>query len=730
MSIVIRGPGWGRVSWELPASRLRRTPESIVKGGRRTTYELAAAIAATGRKVELRGAIIEPVFEEICSAAGARPTLDLAPRLPTAADTILFGEGWPNPLYAPYVLSGARCIMMILGPPGLAGWPYTEDAWEKPDPLTVDPHALARPEHFRAIAGLGCEMWTNSSGIAAASHAAGVQCAYIGSGQPQLFPEPVDKEFDLVVLEHNRWAPLALAVAESAGRSLLRVPRSDHDSVLRQLGSARILVWPSRIEGHSRIQVEARAMGTVPVALSSNRFAEGLSEEGGAVSVDSVEEMAPAITDLLDRPDELARLAALAAESARAHVDWDSYVERVDAVLSAAPPATEGAAAKDRIVGELARNEYRLRAQIAAAQESAGKDAGQTAPRARGRAGLSALWRRARGRGGRRTPARLRPRRPAAPAGGKPTVYVAGGYLPRGGGYMAYHLGRIVAERFDRRCRVVTLKGESAGHGRWQYPEVYEAVSREEMESAITDDDLLIANPSFSANQFGVRLRGRKLMYVQGFGRPVIDGFFNGYVCASDFLRDLLRTLYSIEAPVIPPFAHLDRIPAGPPWRERPGERILVVTKTYGEGLLERVESVMRRAHREIPYSLSVAEPMAHAALLERMSQHRYFLSLSPREGFGLIQLEAMAAGCAVAGFHGGGGMHFMRPGHNCEAVGYPAVEALCEGLAKVLTDAGAAEQLAARGRETAMAYDLAAFEERWVAYLEGFLDRRANVLR
>ena len=55
---------------------------------------------------------------------------------------------------------------------------------------------------------------------------------------------------------------------------------------------------------------------------------------------------------------------------------------------------------------------------------------------------------------------------------------------------------------------------------------------------------------------------------------------------------------------------------------------------------------------------------LAHEALLERMSEHRYFLTLSPSEGFGLTQLEAMAAGCTVAGFHGGGGtaLHARRP--------------------------------------------------------------------
>jgi len=726
--IVVRVAGRGTTKWELPGARFRRRPLDVVKGGRRTMYELAAAIAATGREVELRGTIAKSAFEEVCAAAGARPILDFSPRLPTPDDTIVFAEGWPDPLYAPYVFSGARCIMMLLAPPGFAGWPYTEDAWEKPDPLTVDPDALGRPEHFHGIAGLGCELWTHSRGLQTAAREAGIECAYIGSGQPEPFPPVVAKEHDLVVLEHNRWAPLAIEVAERVDGGLLRIPTADHAAVLRGLGSARVLVWPSRVEGHSRVQVEARAMGTVPVALSTNRFAEGLGEAGGAVVVGSPDEMAPAISELLARPAELQRLSALASESARAQVDWEGYVERIDAVLSQPQSPRPGAGARDRITRALANHEHRLRSRIAVLEQAA---EGDTAPPERkpGRGGLRGLLGR-------------RPRRDAHRAGGPeapppverttragPTVYVVGGYVPRGGGYMTYHVGRVVAERLGRRCRVVTVKGEAHDHGRWPYPEVYPVITRRQMEAEIANEDLLITNPSFSRNQFGLRLPGRKLMYVQGFGSlPEIDGFCDAYVCASSFLSELLQRVYGIESPVIPPFVHLDRVPEGLPWRDRDPRSVLVFAKSYGEGMLARLEAIVRREYPRLAYSLRLIQPMSHTELLELMTRHRYFLSLSPREGFGLTPLEAMAGGCAVMGFHGGGGTHFMRPGHNCEAVSYPDLEGLAAGLARVLADDEHGARIAARGRETAREYDLARFEGLWAGFLDGFLESEAEL--
>ncbi|MEI7664607.1 MAG: glycosyltransferase [Synechococcaceae cyanobacterium ELA263] len=60
------------------------------------------------------------------------------------------------------------------------------------------------------------------------------------------------------------------------------------------------------------------------------------------------------------------------------------------------------------------------------------------------------------------------------------------------------------------------------------------------------------------------------------------------------------------------------------------------------------------------------AEPlheMSHADLAERLNQARIFLSFGHPEGFGLPVLEAMAAGCWVVGYSGGGADELFRLG-------------------------------------------------------------------
>jgi Glycosyl transferases group 1 len=298
------------------------------------------AVAATGREVELRGLIDEGALQRTARAAGAAPRVGLPPRLPEADDLVVVPEGHVTPLpYARLALSPARPVVAVLAPPGLFGWPFSPEPWDRPDHLSVDPAALARPEHFQRMAEAGFELWTQSPGIAEAAARAGVRCSWIGGGSPLPFPDPQPKRFDVVTVTDNRWADLARTAVAGLNRSHLPIPRVAHDEMLRLLGLGRVLAWPSRVEGHARIQVEARAMGTVPVALSTNPFADGLDEKNGAVLVDTVEEIAPRIEELLEDRDLLAELSSRARESARSQMDWDTFVARVDEALRLDPGA-------------------------------------------------------------------------------------------------------------------------------------------------------------------------------------------------------------------------------------------------------------------------------------------------------------------------------------------------------------------------------------------------------
>jgi glycosyltransferase involved in cell wall biosynthesis len=327
----------GDPGWDLEEARPYDPPS--VGGGIRTLYEVAAALVVAGRDVELRGVIAQRVLGEVCAAAGAWPKLPAHPRPPTANDTVIVPEGISDPeVHARLVLSPARTVLLMLGPLGLIGWPFA-DGWSPPDPLTVDVDAVARPEHFRAAAALGYELWTHTPGLQHAAEAAGVPCRFIGNGVPGGYPTPARKrDIDVGWLQENRWADLSRTVVDrltALGIECAAIPAASQREVLDYFARTRVLLHPLRIEGHSRIGCEARAMGAVPAVLRSNPYAVGLDDAGGALAVDTLPELADAVAGLLAAPAALERLSAAGMRSARRQVDWGVFVSRVDAAYAA-----------------------------------------------------------------------------------------------------------------------------------------------------------------------------------------------------------------------------------------------------------------------------------------------------------------------------------------------------------------------------------------------------------
>jgi hypothetical protein len=304
------------------------------------------------------------------------------------------------------------------------------------------------------------------------------------------------------------------------------------------------------------------------------------------------------------------------------------------------------------------------------------------------------------------------------------TAYVMGGYAPNGGGYMAYHVGRILEKHFGYVCRVVRVADEDKNPV-YAYPDRYDVVNPAFLESNITERDILVINPSFSHLQYGFRLPGRKLMYIQGFNTyNVMDGFCDYYVCVSRFVQDFIGLIYGLTPPVIPAFIHTDLIPECRSWGDRPSNSVLIHGKVYRDALIQKLTSTMRARYPDISCQLVAPVPSDHRAFLRQLGQHRYLLTLSPCEGFGLVPLEAMACGSTVVGFHGGGGTEFMRPGVNCQVTEYPRVVQVADLLADVIRNPDNAEKLALQASKDAQQYSYEVFAQRWIQYLTEVLSR------
>jgi len=286
---------------------------------------------------------------------------------------------------------------------------------------------------------------------------------------------------------------------------------------------------------------------------------------------------------------------------------------------------------------------------------------------------------------------------------------------------MAYHLGRILHLDFGIEAISVKVGNEHVDHGVFTYDLLIPTISIDDLSRTITDEDILIVNPSFSNLLLGWKLPGFKISYVQGFTTyTILDRKFNHYVAVSQFVQQFLRAVYAIDAPVIPAFIHVDKIPVTGDWTSRPEGIVL----PYQKGIPEIWDVSYRRLQELVKARKSAivfAEPIfggrfrPQSELLSIIGKYRYLLLLSAAEGLPLVPLEAMAMGTVVVGYDGFGGRHYLRPGVNCAVAPYADIEQVAELLIDALNSPAKTFAMSENARETAMQYSYSAFRQNWL---------------
>ncbi|HEX7021504.1 MAG TPA: glycosyltransferase, partial [Trueperaceae bacterium] len=253
-------------------------------------------------------------------------------------------------------------------------------------------------------------------------------------------------------------------------------------------------------------------------------------------------------------------------------------------------------------------------------------------------------------------------------------------------------------------------------------------ISLEAFRQHVAPDDILVVNPSFSSHMLGLGVKCRKICYVQHFNTfEVIDGFFDLYVSVSKFVARFLEQAYRIRTEIVWPFVMNAGARDDFPWFQR-NTRVLVLQKggaivrpLLGE-LVSRFESSYGSLENRIEM---LPTGLPHPRVLEKFQESRYCLGLSPCEGFGLMPVEAMAAGCTVVGFDGVGGRDHLRDGKNAAVVAYPDVGGLAARLHRVLSKDRWAEKLAKNGKATAAQFCVARFYSEWSRILSRFVRQR-----
>lgn len=309
-------------------------------------------------------------------------------------------------------------------------------------------------------------------------------------------------------------------------------------------------------------------------------------------------------------------------------------------------------------------------------------------------------------------------------------AFIAGALLPTGGAYMAYHVGRLLARHFGYELYDVAMAPPEKRL--FEYDTPMATISKEEMEHQIKHDDLLIVNPAFSEYLYGLRLPGRKIMYVQGFRKLlVMDCHCDLYVSVSQMVSRHIHTLYNISSPVIPAFVQLNMLPKTLPWYERPAGSALVYAKDNSADHQNLYQYVYEKLYHQAP-DIDISKvldgrELSREQFLEKIGSVRYLINLSLAEGFGLVPLEAMAMGTCVLGLDGLSGRDYMQIGHNCLVESMTDLRALPDSIINAFRDERLASACAENGKRTAANYGHGPFKKAWLRQLAQFLQRAPN---
>jgi hypothetical protein len=263
-------------------------------------------------------------------------------------------------------------------------------------------------------------------------------------------------------------------------------------------------------------------------------------------------------------------------------------------------------------------------------------------------------------------------------------LFIAGAHLPNGGAYMAYHVGLCASALFDLEPIAVTIRDEQARESPFSYQIPLDSVPLRDLQRLACRTDISVINPSFSEHMLGLDVKGKKLCYTQGFNTfQVLDGFFDLYVSASQIVQQFLATIYRMNTKVIHPFieqceVEITKVRTNAFFLPGKGSKLISAL------LAELEQRYLTRYSVEFPdvFKQTTREP--HKSFLESLRNHAFFLTLSPCEGFGLMPLEAMNAGCIVAGFDGGGGREYMKDGYNSAVTHYPDLDGLVARIHKL----------------------------------------------
>mgnify|MGYP002633717437 CR=1 FL=1 len=245
------------------------------------------------------------------------------------------------------------------------------------------------------------------------------------------------------------------------------------------------------------------------------------------------------------------------------------------------------------------------------------------------------------------------------------------------------------------------------------FPHQLEPLSAQAALERMTNDDVLIC-PEVIPAAAALFPCATKIAFVQNwaladFGtgpdKRFEDFGFTGLLTCSTYLQDYMANKSDLPCDLV--VNGIDHEVFQPHYRQAEKNSVMILSRKNmadASAALDLLDAQTRKKAEVIVLESKYTQ----TEMAGFYRQADIFLAIGYPEGFALPPLEAMACGCAVTGFTGGGGLEHMIEGQTALIAADGDIQGLAAGLARLLNEPELKERLRAHGQKKAAEFSLA----------------------
>jgi len=187
----------------------------------------------------------------------------------------------------------------------------------------------------------------------------------------------------------------------------------------------------------------------------------------------------------------------------------------------------------------------------------------------------------------------------------------------------------------------------------------------------------------------------------------------------SQFIKEYMKDKSSLPCEVVVNGIDLDVF--HPRGRQKDSCKVIVLNRRNIADAREAITLIPEAVKKKIEFVI-LENQYTQAEIAEFFRKADIFLAIGYPEGFALPPLEAMASGCAVVGFTGGGGIEHMIDGETALVASDGNVQELAACLRRIVEDAGLKDEIRSAGMKKAHCFSLENMEKQVVQFAGSIL--------